>query len=174
METTAKMPVLDLNTIQPSAEVMKLEKDTFNLRSADIAKSFIELILDGVIDPLEFAVKKKLVTDALDLVMNDPQVKKLAVEEVEKYGKEGASRLGAKVTVISRASYEYAKDPRWLELTRQAEPYVARVKEQEEKIKAACKNNASLIDNESGEMIASIVPHPKTDSIAVSFNPKKK
>lgn len=162
-------PVLDLNTLNPGEGVIKMDKDTFNLTSTEIATKIISAISEGFINPLEFAVKRKLVVDALEMVMKNPAVKKLALEEVEAYGKEGCSKLGAKITVTSRATYQYSQDPKWAEIKAQMKPLEDALKAQEEKIKAACKNNASLV-SEDGELIASIVPAPATESIAVSFS----
>ncbi len=172
METVTKFPVLDMNTIQPDAGIVKFDKDTINIRSVDIAEGIANAIKDGVIDPLEFAVKRKLIIDAFDLVMKDRDVKNICIGEVEKFGKQGAKKLGATITITGRATYDYSKDPTWVKLNNQAQPFIEAMKAQEEKIKTACKNNASLVDGETGELIASIVPHPKSESIAVSFSKK--
>jgi hypothetical protein len=165
------LPVLDMNTLSPDEGIIKLDKDTLNLRSTDIAMQIIASITDGFINPLEFAVKKKLVVDALEMVMKDPAVKRLALEEVQAHGKEGCTKLGAKITTSSRSTYQYDKDPKWSEIKAELKPLEEKLKAQEEKIKAACKNNASLV-SEEGEIIASIVPAPATESISVSFSKK--
>lgn len=171
MEATAVLPILDLNTLNPDEGIIKLDKDTINLRSSDIAMQIVTAIADGLINPLDFIVKKKLVIDALEMAMKNPQVKAAAAEEMEKYGKEGVNKLGAKLSVTSRATYQYEADPTWKNIKEEMKPLEERLKAQEEKIKTACKNNCSLVD-ENGEIIASIVPHPKTESIAVSFSKK--
>lgn len=165
------LPILDLNTLSPDDGIIKLDKDILNLRSTDIAMQIINAINEGFINPLEFAVKKKLVVDALDMVMKDASVKRLALEEVQTHGKEGCTKLGAKITVTGRATYQYDKDPKWAEIKAEMKPLEEKLKAQEEKIKAACKNNASLVSAD-GEIIASIVPAPTTESIAVSFAKK--
>lgn len=172
MEAIAVLPVLDLNTLNPEEGTIKLDKDIINLKSSDIAMQIVAAITDGLINPLDFIVKKKLVIDALEMAMKNPQVRAAAAEEMEKYGKEGVSKLGAKLSITSRATYQYEADAKWKSIKEEMKPLEERLKAQEEKIKAACKNNASLIDGDTGEMIASIVPHPKTESIAVSFSKK--
>lgn len=164
-------PVLDMNTLNPGEGVIKMDKDTFNLTSTDIATRIITSINEGFINPLEFAVKRKLIVDALKMVMEDPSVKQLALKEVEDHGKEGCTKLGAKISITSRATYQYSHDAKWAEIKAQLKPLEEQLKAQEEKIKAACKNNASLV-SEDGELIASIVPAPATESIAVSFSKK--
>lgn len=171
MEAIAVLPVLDLNTLNPDEGTIKLDKDTINLRSSDIAMQIVCAITDGLINPLDFAVKKKLVVDALEMAMKNPHVKTMLLEEMEKYGKEAVTRLGAKLSISSRATYQYDADPTWKSIKDEMKPLEEKLKAQEEKIKTACKNNCSLVD-EHGELIASIVPHPKTESIAVSFSKK--
>jgi hypothetical protein len=128
-------------------------------------------LLAGYVNPLEFAVKRKLVTDALEMVMKHPKVKSLMIDEIEKFGKQEASALGAKVYITSRASYEYDKDSTWMHIKTNMKPFEDALKTQEEKIKSCCKRGGSLFDD-SGIMIASAVPSPKTDSVAVSFSKK--
>lgn len=165
------LPILDLNTLNPDEGTVKLDKDTLNIKSSDIALQIINAINEGFINPLEFAVKKKLVIDALEMVMKDPSVKRLAIEEVQANGKDGCTKLGAKITVTGRATYQYDKDPKWAEIKAEMKPLEQKLKDQEEKIKAACKNNASLVSDD-GEIIASIVPAPSTESISISFAKK--
>lgn len=170
------LPSFDMNEIKPSSEIIKLElsdkPETFNRNSYDLAMQIIEAVKEGKINPLELAVKKKLVTDALDIAMKDKEVKKIMVDEVEKYGKEGTISLGAKVYLTNTTKYDYSVDPTWKSLSDSIAPIQEQIKEQEKKIKAACQNGGSIID-EDGVMVASIVPSPTTKSIAVSFSKKK-
>lgn len=166
------LPILDLNTLAPADGVIKLDKDTLNVRSSDIALAIIAAVNDGLIDPLELLVKKKLVVDALEMAAKDPTVKAAAVEAVQAYGKDGATKLGAKLTITGRAAYQYNQDPTWAAIKEEMKPLEERLKAQEEKIKAACKNNCSLV-GEGGELIASVVPAPVTESVSVSFSKKK-
>ena len=165
------LPVLNLNTLDSKEESIKLEKETVNLTSVDIADNIIGALLSGTVNPLEFAVKRKLIVDAFEMVMKHKDVKDLMITEVQKFGKQGASALGAKVYITSRAQYEYDKDSTWLHIKNNMEPFEKALTEQQEKIKACCKNGASLFDDD-GIMIASCVPAPKSDSIAVSFSRK--
>ena len=165
------LPILDLNTLESNQECIKLEKDIVNLSSVSIADHIIGTLLAGYVNPLEFAVKRKLVTDAFEMVMKHPKVKSLMMDEIEKFGKQGASALGAKVYITSHASYEYDKDPTWLHIKTSIKPFEEALKTQEEKIKVASKNGASLVD-EGNIIVAQAVPAPKTDSVAVSFSKK--
>lgn len=172
------LPVIDLNSLVPSGEIVKIQvsedkTDTLSVTSVDIANQIIEGIKEGRINPLDFAVKKKLVADAMDFAMKDPEVRRIMIEKVEKYGKQGATALGAKVSLTSRRSYTYSADPTWAAINNGMEKQKESLKEQENKIKAACLNGGSIMD-EDGVIIASIVPAPETTSIAVSFAKKKK
>lgn len=152
---------IDINSIKPSLAT-----------SEQIANGIIQAIKEGRISPMEFAVKKKCIADGLELAFKDPEVKKMAVEEVERHGKSGATLYGASIKVTSKTEYDYSKDEKWKQLHESIAPVVKQMKEQEERIKSACKNNASLVNTETGEVIASIVPSPTTSTIAVSFKKK--
>lgn len=149
---------IDISSLQPSQAT-----------SEQIANSIIEAVKEGRIDPIEFAVKKKCIVDAFDLAFKNEEIKKMVVGAVEQYGKEGANVFGATVKVTSTGKYDYAKDSKWAQIKEGMKEMEDALKAQEDKIKTACRNNASLVDNDSGEIIASIVPCPKTDTVAVSF-----
>lgn len=169
---------IDINHLKPSGEVIEMQfgnakPEKLSTTSKDIAQKIIEHITEGFMDPLDFAVKKKLIVDAFEIVFKDSMVKSMMIEEIEKRGKEGATALGAKLSLTSRAAYEYAKDSNWAQIKEQMAPLEAKLKAQEEKIKMACKGNANLV-NHDGEIIASVVPAPSTTSVAVSFLKGKK
>ena len=168
---TTLLPVLDLNTLDSHEDCIKSEKDIVNLSSVGIADHIIETLLSGSVNPLEFAVKRKLVVDAFEMVMKHPDIKSLMVDEIEKLGKQGASALGAKVYITSRPTYQYEKDSTWLHIKTNMKPFEEALTAQQEKIKACVKNGASLFDD-GGIMVASIVPAPETRSVAVSFTKK--
>lgn len=156
------VPPIDLGLMQPSIAT-----------SEQIANGLIAAIVEGRISPLEFVVKKKCVMDAFELAFKNEEVKNLAIAEVERCGKEGASLYGATIKITSTSKYEYEKDPRWKQINDSLADGLAARKEQEEKIKQACKLNGSIVDQETGEVIAQQVPNPRTDTIAVSFKTKK-
>lgn len=155
------VPPIDIGLMVPSLQT-----------SEQIANGIIQAVKEGQITPLELAVKKKCLVDALDMALKDKDVMKACIEEVEQYGKDGAKIFGATVKVTSTVKYDYSKDPKWQELNNSIAPVLAEIKEQEERIKVACKQQASLTDTETGEIIASIVPAPRTETVAVSFKKK--
>jgi len=148
------------------------EVDPSPATSEQLANYMIENLLEGNVKPLEFAVKRKCIEQAFDLVMNNPGVKNMVIEEINKYGKEGATALGAKLSLTNRPTYEYKADEKWSEIKERMAPLEAELKKQEELIKQACKSNVSLI-SEEGELLARPVPAPSTTSIVVSFKNKK-
>ena len=164
-----ELPILNLNTLDSQDESVKMDKDTVNLTSVTIATEMIDAILFGFVNPLEFAVKRKLVVDALDMVMKHPRVKSYMIDEIDKFGKQGASALGAKISIRTMATYKYDQDSTWRFLKQNMEPFEKALKDQEEKIKLACKGGHDIKD-EHDNVIASCVSAPKTDSISVSFN----
>lgn len=169
------LPVINLNTLTSSAHltpvIISEKKEMVNVTTVDIANQIITAIKEGMINPLEFAVKKKLVVDAFEMAMKDKDVKYLIENEIEKYGKEGATILGAKLGITNRPSYKYDQDPTWASLKAGMADQEAALKEQEKKIQAACKVGASIVDDD-GVILASVVPAPVTTSVSVSFKRK--
>lgn len=155
------VPPIDLGLMQPSVAT-----------SEQIAHGIIEAVKEGRISPIELAVKKKCIEQAFELVYKDEETKKLIISEVDKYGKEGATLYGATVKVTSTGKYEYAKDKKWAELTESIAETMVKIKAQEELVKMATKAGKAFVDEESGEITASPVPCPKTETVAVSFKKK--
>lgn len=112
------LPVIDLNTFLPEQETISIKlgekSENIDLASMRLADRIIDRLLAGSIDPLEFAVKRRLLVDALEVAMKDKRVKDLMVAEINKYGKgETATRLGATITLTPRTTYKYSEDPTW-------------------------------------------------------------
>lgn len=168
-----QLPAIDLNAINPSGEIIRMQfgdkMEIFSTTSSDIANKIIENILEGFTDVKSFLVKKKLIIDALDLVMKNEGVKNHAISEVENL--KGDRVLGAKVSLTNRADYKYEFDPKCKEILDQIKPLEEKLKAQKEMVKIACKTNKSLID-EAGEVHAQVVPAPQSTSIMVSFSKK--
>jgi hypothetical protein len=155
------VPPIDLGIMIPSIAT-----------SEQIASGIIEAIKEGRMSPLEFAVKRKCIEQGLELAFRNTEVKDMTITEVEKFGKEGATCLGATLKITNTRKYQYENDPTWKMLNDSIAETKDAIKAQEERVKIACKNNCSLI-GDGGEIIASIVPAPETTSIAVSFKSKK-
>lgn len=139
--------------------------------SKQIAGELIHAVRNGHIDAVDFAIKKKCIEEALSLAFDE--LKTLLVEEVEKHGKAGAVKYGATVTVKSTAKYDYSHDATWAAIKHKMAPLEAELKAQEERIKMAVKTNKGLVDMDSGEVIATVVPCPRTETVAVTFTKPK-
>lgn len=168
------LPVIDVNAIESSNEVVKIQKgkevETINCTSADLANNMIAAITSGKIDPLVFAVKRKLIVDAFNMAFENADVKQLMLDEQAKHGKE-CFVLGAKISIRPYPKYKYDQDQKWNQLTEEAKPYVDKIKQHEELLKAASKMGKSFLDEETGELI-NPVPAPSSDSLIVSFSKK--
>lgn len=170
------LPPIDIEFIEPNGKLVdfqfgdgKIER--YSGTSADLAARIVHNITEGFISPLDFAVKKKLISDALDIAFKNDTVKQMTIEEVQKHGKE-ATALGAKLSITNRPTYQYAADPVWSQLKASIAQTEAKIKEQESRIQAACKSGGSIFNTETGEMLASVVPAPCTTSVSVSFKKK--
>lgn len=175
------MPVIDLNTLKPAQEVRALKlgddgkAETFDLTSVNLADSIIGGLLGGWINPLEFAVKRRVLVDALEITMKDKRVKELMTAEIGKYGRgETPTVLGATVTLVPRTTYKYDQDAGWRQLNAALQPHKDRLKAQEDRIKAACKSGGSILDEGTGEVLAAAVPSSTTETVTVSLSKPKK
>ena len=139
------------------------------IKSQELANAFINTLKAGHVDPIDFAVKRKLILDAFDAVYDDPEVKGIITDAVAKYGKQKAVAHGAEVSIRSVGKYDYKADPTWRNIKERMMPVERELKEQEEKIKTATQMGASIIDQATGQVLAEPVPCPKTDSIVVKL-----
>lgn len=173
------LPVLDLNLLIPEQETISMKlgdkPENIDLASVRLGDRIIDVLLAGNIDPLEFAVRRRILNDALEVAFKDKRVKELMVAEINKYGKgETPTRLGATISLTPRTSYDYAKDPEWKRLSvEKLEPAKLVMKAQEELIKTACKTGKAVVDQDTGQVIAASVPSSSTESVTVSLKKKK-
>lgn len=173
------LPIIDLNNLFPEQETVAMKfgdkPENIDLTSIRLADMIIDALLSGIVDPLSFAVQRRVLNDALEVAMKDKRVKDLMVAEINKYGKgETATRLGATITLTPRTTYDYAKDPTWKRLsTEKLEPVKAAMKAQEDMVKVASKTGKALVDQDTGEVVASVVPSSSTESVTVSLKKKK-
>ena len=130
--------------------------------STDLANQIITALTSGFIDPLDFVVKKKLIEKALDTAMEHPEVKSVISDMLSRHPLGKAYVLGAEVSERSRTTIDYKQDHRWVKIE-------AERKSLEEYIKAATKTNGDIIDQESGEVIASPVATKTTTFFTVKL-----
>lgn len=77
----------------------------------DQIKSFVESakeeVLNGLIDPKKLIVQMKIISDTLEAIKDDKDIKKCLSDEIEKYGKEGAGFGDFKITQEQRRTFNY-------------------------------------------------------------------
>lgn len=160
-EEERELPVININTLEPSEAT-----------SEDLAAVMISKLLEGFINPLEFAVKKKCIEQALELTMENKQVKDLMIEEKNKHGKINPVVLGATISIRSFPKYKYEADPKWKEIKAAMAPLETELEKQQELVRMATKTNTAQVNEETGEILARPVPAPGPTSICVSFKKK--
>ena len=145
--------IININEIVPTKSNIEL-----------VATSLTSNVIDGNINPLEFLVKCKF----LEEVLKDAQkkVKNIALDKIDK----SDSILGAKIEVAETGTkYYYANDTIWSEIKEQLKPLEEKLKQQEERIKIATKIGHSLINEDSGEILAQPVLKESTKSLKITL-----
>lgn len=135
-----------------------------NQLAGDIS-NIIQSVKKGVTPPLEILVKCKAIADVMDLIRDE--ILDISIDEVRKYGKEGANVLGAKVSVIeSGVKWDFSEcQTALLDIAMQKEK---EAKEEVKRVQDILKFmgekglNEMLIDNETGEMITMQKPPIKS------------
>jgi hypothetical protein len=149
-------------------EVIKIKeivptKANIVLLADELAKG----VKDGNISALEYAIKCKFIIEALSYSLKS--INENILTELGTHGKI-AELLGAKVEVKELGvKYDYSQDAKWCEINEQIQPLLTKLREQEERIKMATKIDASLIDEDTGELLATKVAKSSTSSYAVTL-----
>lgn len=125
-------------------------------------------ILNGVFDARELLFRRKMIEDTLSQIFDDQDVKRHLMDEIGKYGKEGAGWGDAKITVESRKSYsyEYCGDTELSTLTTEKERLDKSLKDRQKFLQTLSK---PVADPESGELIYPAA-YTQTDYFKVSFS----
>ena len=167
------VPVIDLCAMISGRQIMKLKinnrTSAVDVLSIELAEKMIACIQTGDIDPIEFAVKKRVINDALDLVLKNPVVLEKIRDLVVPCGKDGARVRNARIVFFSKSTYDYSKDPTWKGLKSKMEPLEKALRQQESRIQSCVRNQANMASEVDGETIATTVPLVSTDAVAVYF-----
>jgi len=135
-------------------------KTNVDVVSQEIAKA----VHDGNADPIEFAVRCKFAIEVLTKAMDS--IKEIATEKI----KGSTTFMDAKVEVVEVGTkYDYSQDSVWRDLKEMVKPLELQMKQQEDRIKMATKIGASLLDEETGEVIAQKVQKSSTTSIKITL-----
>ena len=145
--------LLQVETLEPTKSNIK--------RAADILSAAVK---DGHINPVEAAIKLKFMQDVFDAAYKE------IMPELMNNVKNKTTYLGATLEPAETGTkYDYKSDPKWQELTAAAQPYIDAVKIQEERIKMATKINTSLVDEDTGEVLARPVGMKSTSIVKVTL-----
>lgn len=111
-----------------------------------------EEILSGRYDFKKFLQQKNFIEKSLAAISDDPQIKSLMIDEIEKYGKDGVGYNDLKFTVESRRNYDYSQtnDSTFLELEAKKKEIEAELKARQKFLQTIQK---PVADPETGELI---------------------
>lgn len=135
-----------------------------NITKAEIiaqAQAIIDKVIVGELDPLKVHVYAKAMKEAWELIASETQG--YALDEAEKYGKEGKV-FGASFRLSSTGDrYDYEADQTYRDLKE-------KLKQREELLKQAVKSRVVLVDDETGEQIPKVpVKSSSKQTLNVSF-----
>lgn len=129
-----------------------------------VAKEMALPVLSGNIDAIEFAIRCEFAIKCLE------QAKKNAQENaIKAVGKE-ANMLGAKIEVVeSGTKYDYTTNETWQNIEQRLKPILDEKKAIEEQIKMATKIGKSIMDDDTGEIVASPVTKSSTTTLKITL-----
>lgn len=159
--TQEKLPVISLDQLEPSLATAQ-----------DLSIRIVDAILEGHINPLDFAVKKKCIEEALEAAFSNPLVKDAMVEEAAKSNGK-TTHLGAKIEACEvGVKYHFDKcgDQKLLNLETEAGELADKIKQRKEYLKKVdSKGEKILIDDE----IFDVFPPYKTSTTSIKVSLKK-
>jgi len=129
-----------------------------------VSKEMTEPIINGEIDAIEFSVRFQF---ALDTITECLKIAKpYALKCIDKE----TTMLGAKLEKAeSGVKYDYSANQQWQEIEAKLEPLLKEKKTIEERIKMATKIGNSILDEYSGEIIASPVAKISTTILKITL-----
>lgn len=150
---------MELLTIQ---EIGTLTPSKSNIEV--VSQQLADTVLNGNADPLEFAIRCKFAIECLSAAMDT--VKDVALNNLDKE----TTLLGAKLEVAeSGVKYDYSANETWKGIESELKPLLDKKKVIEDKIKMATKIGNSIIDEETGEVIASPVTKLSTTVLKITL-----
>ena len=129
-----------------------------------VSKEMTEPIINGEVDAIEFSVRLQFAIDTLTECLKI--AKPYALKSIDKE----TTMLGAKLEIAeSGVKYDYSANQQWQEIEAKLEPLLKEKKTIEERIKMATKIGNSILDEYSGEIIASPVPKISTTILKITL-----
>lgn len=131
------------------------------------ADTWAKPVIEGNMSPIEAYVTASFYKGILDEVMK--KIKGHVIENIDKK----TSLYGVDIEIVeSGVKYAYEQDAKWSEINSRLLPILDELKAQEELIKIATKTGKSLVDEETGEVVASKVAVSSTTTPKVTFKSK--
>lgn len=126
-----------------------------------LSERIAAIVTEGVADPLETIAKLEAIKGVCE--ESRKKLESFVRSEIEKYGKEPATKLGAKFELSETGvKYDYSNDAVWKGLVAQLVPIQEKIKEREKFLKTVTKAFAQT-DTETGETIE-VFPPTKTSN----------
>jgi hypothetical protein len=159
--TSEKLPVISLDELQPS-----------NANSKALADKIIDAIINGYVNPLDFAVKKKCIEEALELAFNNTMVKDAMIEEANKHSGK-TTWMGAKIEACEvgiKYHFDKCGDPKLVELENTAGDLADKIKMRKEYLKKVDgKGEKLLVEDE----VVEVFPPYKTSTTSIKVSLQK-
>lgn len=130
-----------------------------------VSKQLAETVKNGNADPIEFAIRLKFISECLK--QTNTEIKDDLIKAIGN----GATLYDAKLETIEMGiEYDYSANNDWVEINHKLEPLLLKKKEIEEQIKMATKLGKSIIDEDSGEILASPVTKTSTTTPKITLS----
>lgn len=138
----------------------------------EAAKEAMQNIADqGVNDTLEVYTKLKTIQEFVGVCLDE--IKGVALDELDKYGKGGTSKFG--IPLISKSNgkkYKFDHHEGWCEINDQVVAWTEKQKDLEKKMKNAI-GTAGIVDEDTGEVIPPAVVASEGKTTIQATIPKK-
>ncbi len=131
-----------------------------------------EMYLSGDHDPLDIEIKVKGVSDAIEAVRKDAEVREAVMDALSMYNEKTISLDGAQVTkrmMPARYAFSQCGDPVYDKLQAQLDVAKKELKAREDFLKAL-PGKTTIVDDDSGE-VYEVIPPPKSqgETLAIKF-----
>ncbi len=131
-----------------------------------------DMYLSGDHDPLDIEVKMKGVSDAIEAVRKDADVREAVMDCLSAYNEKTINLDGAQVTkrmMPARYAFSQCGDPVYDKLQAQLDELKLEVKAREAFLKAL-PGKTTIVDDDSGE-VYEVIPPPKSqgETLAIKF-----
>ena len=130
------------------------------------------MYLSGDFDPLDIEIKVKGVSDAIEAVRKDPEVRDAVMDALSMYNEKTIELNGAQVQKKNTAAkYDFlaCQDPVWESLNAQLDTLKQQIKDREGFLKSLKKMEV-IVDQDTGEAVE-VQPPIKTqgETLAITF-----